>query len=59
MVLGQSMVLSLGIESSVLHALAFLAMWDDCGEMDYSAFIASWGLISAQQALVLGLSCAF
>lgn len=46
------MVLTLGIDSSVLHAPVFLATWDDCGEMDYSAFIASWGLISAQQACV-------
>ena len=26
----------------------FLATWADCDEMDYTAFTASWGLISAQ-----------
>lgn len=29
----------------------FLATWAECGEMDYIAFTASRGLISAQQAL--------
>lgn len=33
-----------------------LATWVDCGEMDYTAFIASRGLISAQQALCVSLT---
>lgn len=41
------MAFTLGIDSSLLHALV-VATWVDCGEMDYTAFIASQDLISTQ-----------
>lgn len=50
----------LWVSTALCRMPLFLATWADCGEMDYTAFIASRGLISAQQALCVPVTfCCF